>query len=270
MAIIRKLMSVVSPYDVRDYKIAALTEFPSSWELSMPPVKNQLSTNSCVAHACAEVVEHYNYIQQRNNTSFSTEFIYGYRPATYYMGEGMYVRNALNTLRKQGDCPAETLPGNNEYQEAVKNVETHMDAALKAAYPHRISSYFRLNSTDEIKTALMKYGPVVVSMPWGPVMSLNRNYVLSNLTKEVTGYHCVVLYGWNEHGWLMQNSWGTTWGKKGRCIVPFDFEFKECWGVTDEIIDENNISRPVTNWFIKYFYKLINFFRRLFSGEKLK
>lgn len=269
MAIVRKLMKIVSPYDVRDYKIAALKEFPASWELSMPPVKNQRSTNSCVAHACSEVVEHYNYIQQHNDTTFSTEFIYGYRPATYYVGEGMYIRNALNTLRKQGDCPVDVLPGNSEYKDAIKNVEARMDSALEAAYPHRISSYFRLNSVAEIKTALMEYGPVVVSMPWGPTMSLNRDYVISNLSGEVTGYHCVILYGWNEHGWLMQNSWGITWGKKGRCIVPFTFDFAEAWGVTDEIINENLI-RPVNNWFIKVFYKVINFFRRIFAEDKLK
>lgn len=270
MATIRKLMTVLSPLDVRDYKIAAAADLPETFELPMPPVKNQKSTNSCVAHACSTLVEYFNKLQESNTNSFSTEFIYGYRPAGYYVGEGMYLRNALNTLRKRGDCRLEKLPGNNEYAQAMANVEANIDELLEVAFPNRISTYFRLNSIEEIKTALYKYGPVVVSLPWGAHTTLNKDKELENSSGEVSGYHCVVLYGWNEKGWLMQNSWGVSWGKKGHCIVPFDFTIAEAWGVTDEIIGEDEVSRPSTNWFIKVFYKIINVFYRAFFSKDFR
>lgn len=259
-----KLMSVFSPYDVRDYAISKTidaSKLPEHFELPMPAVKNQRTTNSCVAHACALLVEYHNGRQQDNKDEFSTQFIYGYRPNGYYVGEGMYIRDALNTIRKQGDCKREIMPGNAEYKEAMVSVEKKLDAALDYAYPNRVSTYIKLSTNNDIKTALMDFGPVVVSMPWGSAMTLDSDHVIHNTLNDVDGYHCVIIYGWNEKGWLMQNSWGTTWGDKGRCIVPFDFTFKEAWGVSDEIINDN-VKRPITNFFIKLFYKLINAIRR--------
>lgn len=100
-----------------------------------------------------------------------------------------------------------------------------------------VSTYIKLSTNDDIKTALMDFGPVVVSMPWGSAMTLDGDYVIHNTLNDVDGYHYVIIYGWNEKSWLMQNNRETSWGDKGHCIVPFDFVFKEAWGVSDEIIN---------------------------------
>ena len=95
-------------------------------------------------------------------TKFSTEFIYGYRPDGYYVGSGMYIREALKTINKVGDCYQSDCPGNHEYETAMKNVESKIDTLKDKAHPHRISSYIRLNNISDIKSALMDYGYVVV------------------------------------------------------------------------------------------------------------
>jgi murein L,D-transpeptidase YcbB/YkuD len=93
----------------------------------------------------------------------------------------MYIRDALKTLQKVGDVPLNTLRGNHEYDKAMEVVEAKLDELKDSAYPHRVSTYMRVNSTQDIKQALMKYGPVLVSMPWA------ANYKLKNGVYTVEG-----------------------------------------------------------------------------------
>lgn len=254
----RAFSNLISPFDVRDYKIATVErEFPETFALPEVTIKNQGSTNSCVAHACSSVVEFHNKRQEGTDTVFSTEFIYGYRPAGYYVGEGMYIRDALKTLRKVGDCTKEELTGNHEYSEAIDIVEADLDELKNRAYPHRISTYAKIDTADEIKQALMDFGYVVVSMPWHKDYKL-KDGVYTYTSDENRGYHCVVIYGWDERGWLVQNSWGKGWGQKGKFVVPFDFKWREAWAVTDEIKGEGDVVRPTDNWFIRTFSPIIN------------
>jgi hypothetical protein len=260
---------LISPFDVRDYKLAMTTEsFPETFELAAVSVKDQGSTGSCVAHACSSVVEYHNKRQENTNTIFSTEFIYGYRPLGYYVGEGMYVRDALKTLQKVGDCPLNNFRGNNKCPEAMERVEARADELKDLAYPHRVSSYVRVKTIDEIKQALMNHGYVVVSMPWHKDYKL-KNGVYTYTSNENRGYHCVVVYGWDERGWLVHNSWGRGWGQNGKFVVPFNFKWTEAWAVIDNITLDENIIRPEDNWFIRTFggliNKLVNFFRNTFK-----
>ncbi len=260
----RVFSNLISPFDIRDYKIATtIQEFPETFVLPEVTVKNQGGTGSCVAHACSSVVEFHNKRQENTDVVFSTEFIYGYRPAGYYVGEGMYIRNALETLRKVGDCPLDDLKGNHKCPEAMEIVEAKLDELKDKAYPHRISTYAKVNTETEIKQALMDFGYVVVSMPWYKNYKL-KNGVYTYTSEDRSGLHCVIIYGWDERGWLVQNSWGALWGQKGKFVVPFDFKWTEAWAVTDKIVGEGDLVRPADNWFVKTFSKAINSVVNLF------
>ena len=255
----RVFSKLISPYDVRDHKLVATAveqTFPEVYELSNVSVKNQGSTGSCVAHACSSIIEYHNKRQENTDLIFSTEFIYGYRPDGYYVGEGMYIRDALKTLQKIGDCPINKLAGNNKCPEAMENVSERFEELKEFAYPHRISEYVRLNTTSDIKQAILDYGYVIVSMPWHAEYKLVDD-VYTYYSDELRGYHAVAVYGWNEKGWLVHNSWGKSWGNNGKFIVPFDFKWTEAWAIIDNIAGEN-IVRPTDSWFIKTFFKVIN------------
>ncbi len=264
----RKFQDLVSPYDCRDYHIACVCEtaFPETFSLEEVSVKDQGSTGSCVAHACSTVVEYHNKVQEKTDTVFSTEFIYGYRPTGYYVGEGMYLREALKTISKLGDCPLANLRGNHEYADAMKNVEAKLEELKDLAYPHRISTYMRVDTVDEIKQALTKYGYVLASMKWYKDYKL-KNGVYTFESDETRGNHCVVIYGWDERGWLVQNSWGRGWGQKGKFVVPFDFKWNETWSITDNVINGEDIIKPTEKWYVRVFYKIINFFKNLFKKK---
>lgn len=251
-----------SPFDVRDYHINAAQEFPTSFTCPiLTKIKNQGSKPTCVAHAVASLLEYHHERQTNSDEKFSTEFIYGLRDVGYYIGDGMVIRNALNTIKTYGDPYEYEFPGNNDLDIARPRVGENFDELTEKAYPHRISTYYRCRNDAEIKTALMQHGPVVTSM---------NTYKGAKLVDDIYtwdpnadyGRHCILIVGWNEKGWLIQNSWGDSYGGDGRFIMPFNYKLNESWGITDNIQDDKDIKKP--NAFIKFistiYNKIVNFF----------
>lgn len=247
---------IKSPYDIRDYTITADTDLPKSFTLETVPVKNQGFSSTCVAHALSSAIEWHYQRQHGAYEKFSTEFIYGLREEGDFVGDGMVIRNALKTIQKYGDVPYSECKGNHEYKKAMETVSTRLAELTEKAYPHRISAYFRIYSVEELKTALMQYGVVVVSMNTYEGSKLIDDVYTYDTSRE-HGRHCIFIYGWNEIGWLAQNSWGILYGGDGRFIIPFDYEFNEAWGVVDNITEEK-LNKPKRTKILDLIYKIIN------------
>lgn len=262
---------IPSPIDVRDYTIASAGEADSPVEFALPliPVKDQFTTPSCAAFAGSEIVEYFNQIQKGEYVEFSTEFIYGLREKDYYIGDGMCLRDVCKTLLDFGDVPCYNCLGNNDFEVAMRNVESRKEELLKQAFPNRVSAYFKLETSEEMKRALMKYGYLLASMNTYQDAYVSPEGMYIYNPDKPHGCHAIVIYGWNESGWLMQNSWGAGWGKKGRCILPKDFKFNEIWGFTDDIIEDGEFKFPFSGKFIGLIARLINiitnFFKRRFT-----
>ena len=230
--------AIESKIDVRDYQVACAAapnvELPEVFELNMRAVKNQLAVSSCVAHALAAVVEYFNFMQEKTDTTMSTEFIYGNRINHTYTDKGMIIRDALENLRKYGTCPNSSMSGNIEVPEAIRRFNQNALGVIPVAYPNRITNYCSLYKKNDMKLWLMTKGPIVFSVKWYENYWLTVNNELHFDEKsEPSGCHCMVIYGWNKEGWLFQNSWGNTWGDGGRAVYPYDATIREAWGVED-------------------------------------
>jgi cathepsin B len=81
----------------------------------------------------------------------------------------------------------------------------------------------KVTSDEQIQAEIMREGPVYLAMEVYEELYQHTNGVHSPdiTTSEYKGLHSVVAYGWgvDEHGqeyWLLQNSWGESWGEGGR------------------------------------------------------
>ena len=229
------LGAIKSPKDVRDYRAACTVStqyFPDDFELWMPEVKDQGTIGSCVAHSLATVVEYFSHEQGDDTRTMSTGYIYGNRTSSVHTGEGMIVRDALATTCTYGTVPNEFFPYNIEVPVAIQVFENKAIELYPHGYPNRFTSYYRLNSDNDIKASLMQHGPVVFAMEWYADIDVNNGQITTDLLPSDT-YHCMVIYGWNQHGWKVQNSWGTGFADNGRVILPYDVPKTEVWGIVD-------------------------------------
>ena len=247
--------------DVRDYKIAATaTEYPTRFSLDYcPPVKNQDNVCSCVAHATSVILEYFNKKESNIDTPLSTNFIYGMQGIALNRAEsGMYLRDACKIVQQYGDCYKATINGNTEQPECTQRLKTQLNEAVyNEAYQFHIQSYAKCKDDNAIKHALMNYGPVLASIKWFDKYKLLPNKVIKFDTNSDIGYHAVMIYGWNENGWLCQNSWGRTWNGDGRFVQPFEVGLREAWSFVDAA--NPDVIAPVNNKWLNILMKIFNF-----------
>lgn len=269
------LGSLFSIPDVRDYIAHANTpdeNIPEEFILeNLPSVKNQGAVGSCVAHALALVAEYYSRKETGNRVQMSTGYIYGNRMYSTHKGSGMYTRDALKTMTKYGDVPFEYFPDNVEVPYAIELFENRVNELEPLGYNYKFKAYYKLENEKDIKAHLLSNNPVIMSMYWYDDIKIKNGVMQTNLIKtKNTGGHCMVIVGWNETGWIVQNSWGYMWGDKGQFVMPYDIPMKESWGPTDaEPGDEVTIKKPfntpcgrflatIINKVISWIYNLIH------------
>lgn len=262
------LGAIPSPKDIRDYKLNAAViqttkKFPATFKLTHTKIKNQGGQSTCVAHALASLVEYYNLRDTKNNYRFSTDFIYGCRTDQDYLGEGMYLRDGLKIIQKYGDVLYTQLPGNTNVPTARQKVFANFDDLVIQANPNRISTYYKIQTLNELKYALMNGGPVPASMKLFKDAKVKSDGMYNYTSKEIKGHHAVLIIGWDENNLIVQNSWGQTWGDHGIFYVPIkkiEEVFCEFYGVTDEI---TNVIQPSPT--VVKFSPLINFILQLIN-----
>lgn len=229
--------------DNRDYKFndlypCASGTYPIEYLPSIPDIRlNQGMTSMCVAFALS-LSRYMHELEQSNNKKLlSPGYIYGNRASLDWKGEGMYVRQALNTLKKYGVCYSSSLNITGTYQECKAAYDSNKNELDTEAYPYRISSYWRLYNDNAIKQSIMTIGYAVVSYNvydnWYNVGKDGRIGLNSGTNH---GAHAVLLTGWTKNGeWRFNNSWGSNWGDNGIGYVPMTVTMNEAWSLMDNI-----------------------------------
>lgn len=254
--------------DVRDYRLAKAVgiELPEKYSIpNLPKVKNQREVSSCVAHATSSILEYYD-INNGDNT-LSTNFIYGIQNKHCgHNGSGMYLRDACKIVRDFGDMLEKDCPGNNEVPDSWDIAESSLNDEDKAnrAKAFVIKSYFKCSGEKDIKRAILNYGPVLCSVKWYDTFKCDNDGVLTGEKTGDYGYHAVMIYGWDERGFLCQNSWGKDWGNRGRFVLPYSIGVREAHGMVD--LEDSEIVAPPRNTFLDIIYKIINFFANIFKN----
>ena len=75
----------------------------------------------------------------------------------------------------------------------------------------------------------MECGAVIISI--NTYSSFTGNCPLPSEDDTLKGGHCMAMVGWDETGWIIQNSWGKKWGNNGFLHLPYEYPVKEVWGI---------------------------------------
>lgn len=250
--------------DYRDYTICSSAvlnvEYPKEFILeNLPAVKQQDNINSCCAHALSSILEYFN----NNKHTLSTNFIYGIQHKEFNQNlPGMYLAQACQIVQKYGDVLEQDCPGNIEVPNSWTAAEAVINnqQAMEEGYKYRTTSYYTCNTDNDIKYALMNYGPVLAAIDWKEKYSISKTGKIRFSKTSSGGGHAVMVCGWNKSGWVIQNSWGSDWGKEGRFILPFEYGFLEARAIIDYEDDQDiALKKPVNNRVFNIFYKAANY-----------
>jgi hypothetical protein len=152
--------------------------------------------------------------------------------------EGSSCRGAMKGWHKHGVCD-EALWKHSVRPHAVKGKKPKQppkpdknwmqDAAMRP-----IGVYFRVNhqSVVDMQAAIFNMGAIYVSadVHGGWDIDPKRKQKITHDTlpviaysaaTKITGGHAFALVGYNDKGFVVQNSWGTTWGNSGFAIMTY-------------------------------------------------
>ncbi len=80
------------------------------------------------------------------------------------------------------------------------------------------------DKSDTVKKAMTYYKvPVVIGVPVEWNKEWSQTGIISTMPKKIDGLHAIILYGYNDYGFLFKNSWGTTWGRNGLGTISFQY-----------------------------------------------
>lgn len=186
------------------------------------PISDQIDIGSCVCNAACDAVELLSGINPVQLSRLDLYWKCRAQLGEEDMDEGTYPRTAFSQLAKVGVARESLWP-----YDTKKVFVRPPISALEDAYNHRITGYFRINSTgaareEEIRHAILTGHPVVFGTEVGEPFCLydgsNENLVW-NYPAHSVGGHAMVIVGFRkrqngEYDYLIRNSWGLGWGSR--------------------------------------------------------
>lgn len=166
--------------------------------------------------------------------------------------DGIFLRDGLKSLAKFGVCSEELWPYSIKKFDDKPTVECYEDAKKR-----KILKYQKIISTYYITEVLNHNKPVVFGMEiYDGFMDLNERISTVNFPsrkeKSLGGHAmCMIGYDLEKRLFLAKNSFGSDWGDRGYCWIPFDYirqEGYDIWTfeITNQTGDSNVLSETLS------------------------
>jgi C1A family cysteine protease len=220
--------------DNRDHMYGAVRKIPRKLPAKIDlrkgcsPVEDQKDLGSCTANALAGALEFLMKKSKGAFTDMSRLFIYYNERVIEHSvktDSGAMIRDGIKTLVKQGSCSESSWPYNIS-RFAIKPPKKCYTEALN----YQIISYARINTIDEMRTCLADGFPFIFGFSvydGFESQKVARTGVVDmpKPGESMLGGHAVLGVGYDDKSrrFIVRNSWGTDWGKKGYFTIPYDY-----------------------------------------------
>ena len=222
--------------DARDYLYAApLYRFPSGLPSSVdlrsecPPVYDQGQLGSCTGNGIAGAIEFDQRKQGTKEFTPSRLFIYYNErviEGTVSQDSGAQVRDGIKSVATLGAPSEKDWPYNISEFAQKPPTAAYADAKLDL-----VSSYSRVaQSLTQMQGCLAEgypfvFGFTVYESFEGQQVADSGIVRMPAHGEKVVGGHCVVAVGYDDsqRHFIIRNSWGTGWGIKGYCYMPYEY-----------------------------------------------
>jgi C1A family cysteine protease len=221
--------------DARDFMYSApeavLTTLPTKTDLrsKMPKVYDQGQLGSCTANAIGAAFEFGQVKQGQKDFMPSRLFIYYNERAmegTVDTDSGAMIRDGMKSISKLGVCTEDTWP-----YDISQFTEKPPAKAYTEAKKHQALVYRRvLGQLHQMQGCLAQGYPFVFGFSvyesfMSPEVAKTGKVPLPPRGEQLIGGHAVLAVGYDdaEQSFIVRNSWGTGWGIKGYCLMPYGY-----------------------------------------------
>lgn len=194
-------------------KIQVKRAVPASYQVPiLAPVHNQGQYGDCWAFASTHVMDCL-YLATGQTISSSEQFVVDHNTSGYGCSGGDV---AFDFLQATGSCDESSCP-----YRGCRSSDSAVPIYKLATWGY-VGSNQNLPADADLKNAILTHGPLAVGVAAGSAWD---SYQGGN--SVITGgwavNHEVTIVGWDDilKAWLVDNSWGETWGNNGRCWVGY-------------------------------------------------
>ena len=220
--------------DHRDLLYGALRAVPASLPPAVDlrprcsPVEDQGDLGSCTGNALVGALEFLELKSHARFADLSRLFIYYNERVIEHSvrsDAGAQIRDGVKSLAKQGVCTEVRWP-----YKIAKFASKPGAACYSEAQHHRITSYHRILTIDEMRACLAEGFPFVFGFT--VYESFESQHVaqtgvvnMPQQTERAVGGHAVLAVGYDDaqRRFIVRNSWGSGWGLKGYFTLPYGY-----------------------------------------------
>lgn len=277
------------PADARDFETKRHLstndgDLPSEYTGSHVGVYDQGVIGSCTANAFAicyknEMLEYKTANPSASFGNFEPSRLFIYYVTRAYEGtvdedSGAYIRDVFKVMNKIGACDEARHPYNPQKFRVKPS-----DVAFREALDHTIIEYAKVPQTVAaikkvlVSNAFVEFGfDVYDSFDTGTWHSTTGMMPIPNVnTESLLGGHAVSIVGYSnkKKAFLIQNSWGESWGQKGKFWMPYKFvTSKSCsdfWVIEKiRVAGESNDGDDSKKGRQSFFRRVIEYIKSLF------
>lgn len=206
-------------------------------------VRHQGQAGSCTAFATTSVWESMRQIQLGTPNSVSplspwyvyvrTQFGPGLQfetpPIPLDPADGRGMDHPAQYMKLSGGVDESIVPYPASVNQAPPKAPNPLLPTIPGTTPlRRVNQLNYITNAVQLKNALQT-GPVLAGMAvYGDFFYYKSGVYKpaidpsTGLRFPLAGYHAVMVYGYDQSGWLVKNSWGSDWGEGGFCRIAYN------------------------------------------------